>query len=63
MPGFLRVAPIHNNIVVFDKGAQYFCEALGWRLRSHRGGRGQPRRSTTRVYSEVATPRMGATHI
>ena len=45
------------------QGAQYFYPALGWRLRSHRGGRGRPERSTTRVYSEVATPFMGATHI
>ena len=61
MPDFLRVAPIRDD-TVFNKGVQYFYPALGWRLRTHRGGRGQPRKSTTRVYSEVATPRMGATH-
>ena len=51
MPDLLRVAPTRDD-TVYDKGAQNFYSALGWRLRSHRGGRGQPRRSTTR-----STPR------
>ena len=62
MPNFLRVVPIRNDTVL-DNGAQYLYPALGWRHRSHRGGSGRPRKSTTRVHSEVATPRMGATHM
>ena len=58
MQDFLHVVPSCNG-KVHDKGAQYFYPALGWQLRSHRGWRGRLRRWTTRVYSEVATPRMG----
>ena len=61
MQDFLCVVPIRDD-TVHDKGAQYFYPALRWRLRN-RGGRGRPRRSTTGVYSEVATPRMEATHL
>ena len=62
-PAFLHVVPIHDDTALDQQSrqaprrdAQHLYPALGWRHRSHGGGRG-------RVYSEVATPRMGATHI
>ena len=70
MPDVLHVVPIRDDTVLDQRSrqtrrsdAQHVYPALGWRHRSHQGGRGRPRRLTTGVFSEVATPRRGATHI
>ena len=64
MPDFLHVVPIRDDNAHNQRSrqtrrsdAQHLYPALGWRYRSHQGGRVRPRRSPARFRSEVATPR------
>ena len=54
MQDFLHVVPIREHTVHDGISASRQTQHSN---RSHQGVRGRPRRSTTGVYSEVATPR------